>query len=169
MKKIFALILALLMAFSLVSAFAAEEYILPYDSAWTVTASSTYKNLTIDRVFDNDAKTYWHTNYTAEGSEITGKDEAPHTITVNFGKVVTLSGLIYTPRTDNATGIFNTYNLYASNDGVKFELFHNGKFSYPGGVKAPQKVLFDAKKMKAIKIRFCDFIDYSLKKWEKVI
>ncbi len=157
MKKIFALILTVLMASTMISAFAADDaYILPFDSSWEVTASSEYPNKKIANVFDGRVDTYWHTNYTAEGSTITGKDEAPHTITVNFGKEVTLSGWIYTPRTDNATGMFHTYNLYASSDGVNFELFHKGKLPYPGGVKAPQTEMFEAKKMRAIKIEATD-------------
>ena len=157
MKKIFALILTVLMASLVFSAFAADDaYILPYDSSWEVTASSEYPNKKIANVFDGRVDTYWHTNYTAEGSTITGKDEAPHTITVNFGKELSLNGWIYTPRTDNATGMFHTYNLYASADGVNFELFHKGKLPYPGGAKAPQTEMFEAKKMKAIKIEATD-------------
>ena len=157
MKKIFALILTVLMASLVFSAFAAEDaYILPYDSSWEVTASSEFNNKKIANVFDGRVDTYWHTNYTAEGPNITGKDEAPHTITVNFGKELSLNGWIYTPRTDNATGMFHTYNLYASTDGVNFELFHKGKLPYPGGAKAPQTEMFEAKKMKAIKIEATD-------------
>ena len=78
MKKTLSLILALTLVLSLVSVtgISAEEY---YEdaSSWTITASCNQKGYGVDKAFDGNIKTYWHSNYTAEGSEITSKDNLP--------------------------------------------------------------------------------------------
>ncbi|MDP4132735.1 MAG: discoidin domain-containing protein, partial [Bacillota bacterium] len=63
-----------------------------------------------------------------EDGKVTGHDECPHVITVDFGKSVAVSGWRYTARTDTNSGIVNDYNIYASTDGKTFNKIYTGSF-----------------------------------------
>ena len=76
------------------------------DKSWTFTASSTFYSLSAGRAFDGDVKTFWHSSYTAEGGAVTSKAPYPHYIDVDFGKMLDVAGIIYTPRPDNEAGRF---------------------------------------------------------------
>ncbi len=99
------------------------------DGSWKISAASDNAN-TIGRVIDGDSATYWHTKYTAEDGKITSHDECPHTITIDFGKEMTLSGWHYKPRQDSGTGSILKYNIYASEDGKTFKKIFTGTFGY---------------------------------------
>ena len=102
MKKIFAILLSLLMVMSVCMAVSASEAV-PFDSSWEISVTSQ-TGTSIKNAFDGDLSTNWHTNYKAEGSKILSHDECPHVITINFGKDTEISGWRYTPRKDNETG-----------------------------------------------------------------
>lgn len=128
------------MVFSLTIAVSAAETKLNNDGSWTITASGQMNetSMAVKNAFDGDINTYWHTVYTYEGTEVTGHEEPPHDIMVDFGKTVKVSGWRYTPRQDNATGIFFKYNIYASKDGKTFNLIYSGEFPFKAGVKNQQ-------------------------------
>ena len=86
MKKIFAIILSLLMVLPMCMAVSAEGETVPYDSSWEISATSQL-GTSVMKAFDGDLTTNWHTNYTAEGGKILSHDECPHVITVNFGGI----------------------------------------------------------------------------------
>ena len=73
------------------------------------------------KAFDNNMSTYWHSAYTAEGSEITSKDDPPFEVKVVFDNPTYVSGINYVPRQDQNTGRFLEYNLYGldSEDGER--------------------------------------------------
>lgn len=102
------------------------------DASWQFTASSDLGD-SVWKAFDSDTSTFWHTNYTAEGSTITNHDECPHVITVDFGKTMKISGWKYTARTSGNTGIFQGYNIYASKDGTSFEKIYTDTFDFDTG------------------------------------
>ncbi len=118
MKKIFALTLALILALSLFTVVSsADEYLDRSD--WTYTASSEMNGWGfIDRAFDGDSKTFWHTKYIAEGSTITHKDPLPHTIEITLPKTTAISGMAYLPRQDHQSGHLTTYEVYISSTGT---------------------------------------------------
>lgn len=127
---------------------------IPYEASWKVTVSSDFGN-TISRAFDGDIATHWHSKYTVEDGQITSHDECPHTITVVFPTEKTVSGWLYTPRTDNGTGTILAYNIYASTDGSTYEKIYTGTFDYKSGGaggRPPEGASWGDKKMKAIKI-----------------
>ena len=99
MKKIFAIILSLLMVLPMCMAVSAEGETVPYDSSWEISATSQL-GTSVMKAFDGDLTTNWHTNYTAEGGKILSHDECPHVITVNFGEETEISGWRYHPRKD---------------------------------------------------------------------
>lgn len=153
MKKIISVLLACLTALSFsITAFAAEKE-LDFDPSWVVSASSDL-GTTIEKAFDGDVNTYWHTKYTGADGVVTSHDECPHTITVNFGKKIKVSGWEYTPRIDNGTGTVLSHNIYASEDGKSFKLIYSSVFGYDAGnvERLPKKESWGDVTMRAIKI-----------------
>ena len=154
MKKIFAIILSLLMVLPMCMSVCAEGEVIPFDSAWEISTSSQM-GTTVERAFDGNISTYWHSRYTTKDGEITGKDEAPFTITVNFGNEIEVSGWRYTPRNDRNTGTILSYNIYASKDGENFVKIYAGTFGYDSKKVdefTPTDVSWGAYTMKAVKI-----------------
>ena len=125
MKKLFSIVLSLLMVFSMTVAVSAKEYV--SRSGWQVKASSerTSENFTADRVIDGDDKTYWHTDYVNDSD----KDEAPFYLTFYLPQKTTVSGFEYVPRQGNTTGVVTAYNIYASEaDTGEAILIYSGTF-----------------------------------------
>ena len=132
MKKTLSLILALTLVLSLISVtgISAEEY---YEdaSSWTITASCNQKGYGVDKAFDGNIKTYWHSEY-SDGS-VSTKHDPPHTITVEFPDKREISGVTYVPRQktekdSSEAGIWQIVEVYTSEDGVNYT--YNTKFVY---------------------------------------
>lgn len=154
MKKIISALLSVLMLLSLTSVAFAAENVIAKDGSWVIDATSDM-GATVEKAFDGDVNTYWHTKYTSDdGVNISSHDECPHTITVDFGKKIKVSGWEYTPRVDNGTGTILGHNIYASQDGKSFKLIYSGMFDYPAGgeVRSPAKESWGDVEMRAIKI-----------------
>lgn len=96
---------------------------------WEVSVNSVKETSPASLMTDGEKDTYWHSNYTNEGSKITGHDEPPFLITIELPASEYVSGLSYTPRQDQGTGRFLTYNVYAADsvDGEKY-LVKSGDF-----------------------------------------
>ena len=137
MKKIFSIILALLIVFSLTAAVSAEEYI--DRSGWRVTASSVHSDNTApEMMIDGSEGTYWHSKFSDGDSG--DRDRPPYTLTFTLPALTTISGFAYIPRQDNETGIVTAYNIYASaSDTAEGMLIYSG--TMPGD-KSTQKVFF---------------------------
>lgn len=154
MKKIISALLSVLMLLSLASVAFAAENAIAKEGSWLISATSDMGS-TIEKAFDGDVNTYWHTKYTSnDGVNISSHDECPHTITVDFGKKIKVSGWEYTPRVDNGAGTILGHNIYASEDGKSFKLIYSGMFEYPAGaeVRSPAKESWGDVTMRAIKI-----------------
>ena len=162
MKKIISLLLAVLMVLSFTAVCSAATEV-KNDGSWKISATSDNAN-TIGRVIDGDSTTYWHTKYTAEDGKITSHDECPHTITIDFGKEMTLSGWHYKPRQDSGTGSILNYNIYASEDGKTFKKIFTGTFGYTwenwanGEKPVDSEVSWGDMKMRAVKIEITSSI-----------
>ena len=99
MKKFINLILVLTLlttCFGNVS-LAEDEYYTP-EATWKYAANSEWSANKVGLAFDGNVNTYWHSNYTAEGSTITSQDKPPFEITVKFPEAISISGFAYTPR-----------------------------------------------------------------------
>lgn len=145
------------MVFSLTIAVSAAETKLNKNDSWVITTSSQMNDgfMSVRNAFDGDIATYWHTAYTFEGTEVTGHEEPPHDIMVDFGKTVKVSGWRYTPRQDHANGTFLKYEIYASKDGKTFNLIYSGDFPFKGGTKnqPAEKASWGDVEMRAIIVR----------------
>lgn len=89
---------------------------LPRDG-WKVKASSTFKERRADLVLDSNPDTYWHSNYSEDGT----KDEAPFRLEFTLPSETEFSGFRYVPRRDNGSGIVTAYNIYASDSDSESE------------------------------------------------
>ena len=87
-------------------------------SNWTIKASSEISWGFVDEAIDGDAKTYWHTMYTAEGSTITSKAELPHILEITLPALESISGMNYLPRQDGQSGRWLEIEIYASETGA---------------------------------------------------
>lgn len=127
------------------------------DGSWKITATSDNGN-TVGRAVDGDSTTYWHTKFTVIDGKVTSHEECPHTITIDFGKDMTLSGWHYKPRQDSGTGSILKYNIYASTDGKSFKKIYSGEFKYTwenwanGEKPTDSEASWGDMKMRAVKI-----------------
>lgn len=139
LKRIFFFIVALCMIS--VTAYAEGEAVsllredaLTSDGSWVIEVSGAKAGYGIERAFDGNVKTYWHSNYDNSGSTITSRDEPPHIITVTFPESKTISGVRYVPRQINGAdtsdaGIWKTAEIYTSVDGENFTLAAEKNYS----------------------------------------
>ncbi|MBR6720321.1 MAG: discoidin domain-containing protein, partial [Clostridia bacterium] len=82
-------------------------------------------------------------------------DQYPFTITVTFPEMTKVSGWLYYPRTDNATGVFLDYTIQGSTDGITFKDIYSGSFDYlePAATNfKPSGASWGDTEVKAIKI-----------------
>ncbi|MDO5478943.1 MAG: discoidin domain-containing protein, partial [Clostridia bacterium] len=122
------------------------------EKTWKISATS--ERLPAKNAFDRDYKTFWHSNYTNEGSTITGKDQAPFFITVEFPETIEISGWCYTPRSDTSSGTVQEYAIHGSVDGMAFTKLYEGTFNFSTNASEnkEQKAAWDSKELKAVKI-----------------
>ena len=134
MKKLLALILSAVLSLSVITAIA-EEDVYSDTSNWKIECSSQIsESRGILKAFDSDESTIWHSAYEAEGSEIVSQDKPPYTITVTFGKALSVTGVRYVPRQisgdDNSSvGIWQKAEFYGSADGSSFKKIGEGNYS----------------------------------------
>ena len=81
---------------------------------FTVSATSqetpgTATEGTVDKAFDNDPNTFWHTKWTG--------DTAPYTLSMNLKEAEKVNGLTYLPRPGGGNGVVTRYEIYAQKDG----------------------------------------------------
>ena len=87
-------------------------------SLWSVIASSEHENWPAKRMIDGYPGTYWHTDYGFENSLVTWKSPLPHTLEVDFGEELPISGFIMTMRQDKTpAGQPTKMNFYVKIDG----------------------------------------------------
>lgn len=84
---------------------------------WKITATSEIGWGYAEKMIDGDAKTFWHTSYTSEGSTITSKDNPPFTVELTLPSAESVTGFMYTPRPDNQAGRWESADVYVSADG----------------------------------------------------
>ncbi len=122
MKKLSVLIL-ILTIISLLPSFSYYEEPIYADTykdktLWSVVASSEHESWPAKRMIDGYPGTYWHTDYGFENSRVTWKAELPHTLEVDFGEELPISGFIMTMRQDmTPAGQPTKMNFYIKVDG----------------------------------------------------
>ncbi|MDU1469422.1 MAG: discoidin domain-containing protein, partial [Streptococcus mitis] len=63
----------------------------------------------VEKAFDNDPNTFWHSKWTG--------DRAPYTVTMNLKTPEKVNGLTYLPRPGGGNGVVTSYEIYAQKDG----------------------------------------------------
>lgn len=158
MKRVLVVAIILCLLFSYVTIEAASVNALTnleYHSSWIVESSSETKFGYVEKAFDDDTTTYWHSDYVEENGNIISKDEAPFEITVTFPEQKSIAGWKYYPRTDQTTGTIQAYEIYASKDGKTYDLLIEDNTEYTSVLSdnvSPYIATWDAVIAKSIKI-----------------
>ena len=63
----------------------------------------------VEKAFDNDPNTFWHTKWTG--------DTAPYTLSMTLKEAEKVNGLTYLPRPGGGNGVVTSYEIYAQKDG----------------------------------------------------
>ncbi len=129
-----------------------------YSANWEIEASSSFDSTGINRLFDRDKSTYWHSWYYYDGEtqQITTKDELPIEVRVEFPYSKWVSGIRYLPRQDaNASGVISHLTIYGSSDGENFKRLASDTYTYTAHSDRSSKTTrFDEVNIKSIIVRF---------------
>ncbi len=155
-KKILSLMLVVFMLAAFSVAVAAEGKIAP-ENSWKIKVSSQL-GTSGNNLFDGNTSTNWHSFYTVENGNIVSSDSVPFIINVEFGREMEVSGFIYTPRTNDRTGVITAFNVYASDNGTEYKKIYEGTFAYGEGLEGlvPQTASWGNVKMSGIKIEITE-------------
>ena len=63
----------------------------------------------VEKAFDNDPNTFWHSKWSGH--------QAPFTVAMNLKAAETVNGLTYLPRPGGGNGVVTSYEIYAQKDG----------------------------------------------------
>ena len=63
----------------------------------------------VEKAFDNDPNTFWHSKWSG--------DQAPFTVAMNLKAAEKVNGLTYLPRPGGGNGVVTSYEIYAQKDG----------------------------------------------------
>lgn len=102
-------------------------------SKFTVSADSEQDNGGIEKAFDNDESTFWHSSWNPY-------IELPATVTIDLGETAAVSRFTYLPRQDNNNnGQITRYSLYYSETGENddwHEIIVNGTWAADASLKS---------------------------------
>lgn len=103
-------------------------------SIWKlVSVDSQHSGNEAEKAFDNNASTFWHTEYS--GSE----PVCPHTLVVDMYQTYNITAFTYTARTDgNSNGMIKEYVIYVSIDGIKWTAAATGEFKNTTAMQVAQ-------------------------------
>lgn len=120
--------------------------------SWTIKASSEkepwYK---IEKAIDGKTDTFWHTDYTDDGTNILTHEKNPHWIEIDLPEVTEISGFKYTPR-NSTVGIIMDYEFYIS-DSDTGEWFKAKEGRFSGDVYAKEIKFVANIKAKRVKLQ----------------
>ncbi len=94
---------------------------------WTVlnysSEETTSDKAYADNAIDGDITTKWHSKYSGTVAS------APHYITIDMGKEISIQGFLATPRMDSSSrGLIRNYQFQVSKDGVNWETVSSGNW-----------------------------------------
>lgn len=119
---------------------------------WTIKASSEkepwYKAV---KAIDGNTDTFWHTDYTDDGTNILTHEKNPHWIEITLPEVTEISGFKYTPR-NSTVGIIIDYEFYVS-DSDTGEWFKAKEDRFSGDVYAKEIKFVANIKAKRVKLQ----------------
>ena len=106
----------------------------------------------VDYMIDDNVESYFHT-YDA-GNKI---EFVPDEVIVDMGTTIPVSEIIYTPRQDmyrNVDGVIENYEIYLSEDGLKWEMASKGVFQNIRQTLVPQEIKLN----KVYRSRYLKFV-----------
>ena len=106
----------------------------------------------VDNMIDDNVESYCHT-YDAGNKKEFGPDE----VIVDMGTTIPVSEIIYTPRQDmyrNVDGVIENYEIYLSEDGLKWEMASKGVFQNIRQTLVPQEIKLN----KVYRSRYLKFV-----------
>ena len=167
MKKIFALILSILLILSSLyigvnaetEANALEvpienlkeSEVLPARSTWIITSSSSLSWAGPERMLDGNVKTYWHSYYKEQDGKAVDKAPAPYYIDIELPEKAEITGFVYAPRQDIDSGYVFNWEAYSVSDDGKEELLATGEFARNKNAKVAS---WQGKETKKIRVVF---------------
>lgn len=105
-----------------------------------VVADTELENVPATNLIDGDYSTYWHSDYDVINGEAVAKQKLPHTVTIDFGKGFTLSGIRYIPR--NGGSKVTCMAVYGSSDGSEFyKISESSTWTYTDTADQTPKVI----------------------------
>ncbi len=121
--------------------------------SWDVTVSSSKVKSDgyVRRPIDTDMEQHWHTDYTNEGSQITGKVNPPHFVDITFPEARTFSGVVFINRVTGTAGNPLKYSIYGCADDSETWVFLESGTAVKGA--AQFEVLLNSN-VSAKKVRF---------------
>jgi hypothetical protein len=137
------LIAALPWCVHLVSAQPPNPVPLPRTTFTAVASSEESPARSASKVLDGSRETFWHSKYSS------GLAKLPHQITINFGGIRNIAGLVIWSRNDAVNnGLIGQYTISISAGG-KFAPVARGAFA---NAKGPKRVTFKASAATAVQI-----------------
>ena len=106
----------------------------------------------VDNMIDDNVESYFHT-YDAGNK----KEFVPDEVIVDMGTTIPVSEIIYTPRQDmyrNVDGVIENYEIYLSEDGLKWEMASKGVFQNIRQTLVPQEIKLN----KVYRSRYLKFV-----------
>ncbi len=116
-------------------------------SAETNSQQATSGNNSVGMAIDGNVSTIWHSSWTNAANY--DPETNPVYLTINTGRVQTISGIRYTPRVKDTTagsinGVITAYEVYLSNDNLEWTKVGDGNMGYTAdGVQEAKDIIFD--------------------------
>ncbi|MDO5478136.1 MAG: discoidin domain-containing protein [Clostridia bacterium] len=128
--------------------------------SWDVTVSSSKvkTDAYIRRPIDTDMEQHWHTDYTNEGSTITGKVNPPHFVDITFPEDRTFSGVVFVNRVTGTAGNPLKYSVYGSSDDSETWVFLESGTAVKGAVQV-EALLNSNVTAKKVRFKINDSVD----------
>ncbi|MDO5477591.1 MAG: discoidin domain-containing protein, partial [Clostridia bacterium] len=96
---------------------------------FTAVADTQQESAKIEKLFDGDYNTYWHSGYVSVDGTTRPLIELPHTITVTFEEERVISGMRYIPR--NGSNKISAVSVYGTVNGKNYYLLaESERWSY---------------------------------------
>ena len=111
---------------------------------WRVTAFSSENVLTgesASHAIDGDPETQWHTLWHA--ARTTEAPTPPHFLTIDLGRLQSISAVRYRARAHGEAGLPKDYQLELSEDGQRWQTAAQGAFKYRSGLSPHAVITLD--------------------------
>lgn len=106
---------------------------------WKITSSGNQPGNEPEKVIDGNAESHWHTPWGAETKE----NRHPHTLDIDFGREISITGLKLTARASGRNGRIKDYAIWTRAEGGAWKQLMKGELpdsTEPQAVRFPDRV-----------------------------